>query len=150
MDCMALGQEKRPVPNISYSDQAPLVLVVDDNEAFREGYSAYLQFVGLDVVTAENGNQAVEKARRLLPDVIVMDLSMPELDGSLAAAALKEGASTKDIPVIAVSGHPRPPAAFRALAAGCDVFLQKPLVPRDLNHTIWALAGRRRAGALAR
>ena len=137
--------------NISRTEQTPLVLVADDNEAFREGYSAYLQLVGLDVVTAENGAQAVEKARRLLPDVIVMDMSMPELDGSLAAAALKEGVSTKDIPVIAVSGHDRPPAAFRALAAGCDVFMRKPLEPKDLNATIRALAGRRReAVALAR
>lgn len=125
-----------------------LILFVDDNEDVRQAYSAYLQYVGMDVVTAENGTEAVEKARRLLPDVIVMDMALPELDGGQAAAQLRARASTKNIPVIAVSAHHRPPTEFRALAAGCDVFLKKPLVPRELNVAIRSVADQRRTSAL--
>ena len=125
-----------------------LVLFVDDNEDTRQAYTAYLQYLGMDVVTAENGAQAVAKARKLLPDVIVMDMAMPKLDGGQAAAQLKERPSTRDIPVIAVSAYHRPPTHFKALASGCDVFLRKPLEPRDLGNAIRTLAEQRRTGGL--
>lgn len=121
-----------------------LVLFVDDNDDVLQAYTAYLRYLGMDVVTAVNGTQAVEKARKLLPDVIVMDMAMPELDGGQAAAQLKDRASTRDIPVIAVSAYHRPPTHFRALASGCDVFLRKPLEPRDLGNAIRMLAEQRR------
>jgi CheY-like chemotaxis protein len=130
------------------SSPSLLVLFVDDNEEIRQGYSAYLQYVGMNVVTAVNGVEAVEKASQLLPDVIVMDMAMPELDGGEAAARLKERPNTRNIPVIAVSGYDRPPNQFRALVSGCDAFLKKPLVPRDLSRAIRAVANKRTAGAL--
>jgi two-component system, cell cycle response regulator DivK len=142
---MSASKTKPQTPDQS----TPLVLVADDSEDVRDACAAYLQYVGMDVVTAADGLEAIEMATRLLPDVIVMDMSMPGLDGSEATNGLKSRARTRSIPVIAVSAHHGPPAAFRAMAAGCDLFLRKPVAPRDLNRAIRQLAERRRADALA-
>jgi two-component system, cell cycle response regulator DivK len=111
---------------------APLVLVVDDFEDNRAMYVEYLQFQGIRVAEAVNGEEAVERARTLLPDVVVMDLSLPVLDGWEATRRIKADPKTKHVRVIALTGHAEPAHAKRARDAGCDDFVPKPCLPESL------------------
>lgn len=111
---------------------APLILVVDDFEDNRAMYVEYLQFRGFRVVEAVNGEEAVFKTQSLLPSVIVMDLSLPVMDGWEATRRIKANAQTKHIRVIALTGHAEPAHAKKALEAGCDDFVAKPCLPENL------------------
>lgn len=118
-------------PKSKVNDPA-LVLIVDDFEDNRLMYVEYLQFKGLRVAEARNGEEAVARASELLPDLIVMDLSLPVVDGWAATRTLKGDARTKHIPVIALTGHAEPAHTQRALQAGCDDFIAKPCLPDHL------------------
>jgi len=110
----------------------PLVLVVDDYQDAREMYAEYLSFSGFRVVEAGNGTEAVEKAFALLPDVILMDLSLPGMDGWTATRQLKSDDRTRHIPVVALTGHALAGASEGARQAGCDAFVTKPCLPDEL------------------
>jgi CheY-like chemotaxis protein len=111
---------------------APLVLVVDDFEDNRAMYVEYLQFQGFRVAEAVNGEEAVARATELLPAVIVMDLSLPVMDGWEATRRVKANPRTSHIRVIALTGHAEPAHAKKALEAGCDDFVAKPCLPENL------------------
>lgn len=113
-----------------------LVLVVDDFLDNRELYAQYLAFAGFRVAEAVDGLDALGKAAALLPDVIIMDLSLPRLDGWEATRRLKKDPATRHIPVIALTGHAMAGHAEGALEAGCDSFVTKPCVPEDLEVEI--------------
>lgn len=115
---------------------APLVLVVDDVAHGREIFAEYLEFRGFRVATAADGLEALDKAFELLPDVILMDLSLPGLDGWEATKRLKSDERTKTIPVIALTAHALASAHDKAMAAGCDSVVTKPCVPRDLETEV--------------
>src|SRR5262249_15295979 len=87
------------------TDQPPLILVVDDYQDAREMYAEYLQFSGFRVAEARNGNEAVDQAFALKPDLILMDLSLPGMDGWEATRQLKADERTRNIPVVALTGH---------------------------------------------
>ena len=106
------------------SKSQPVVLIVDDDRDARNFYAHYLTQMGCRVVTAYDGLKAIATAAQCQPDVIVMDLLMPRLDGWEATARLKRSSSTQHIPVIVVSGVQT--SRDRARAAGCDGFLAKP------------------------
>ena len=112
--------------------EAPLVLVVDDFEDNRAMYVEYLQYHGFRVAEAVNGEQAVAQATSLLPSVIVMDLSLPVMDGWEATRRIKANPATASIRVIALTGHAEPAHAKKALDAGCDDFVAKPCLPEHL------------------
>lgn len=118
-----------------------LILVVDDHAETREGCAAMLAQSGFRVVTAINGLDGLVKALSVGPDLIVMDLAMPDLDGLDCTRQLAALPSTQDIPVIALSGHATPEAKALALAAGCRVFLVKPFDPPILLAEVWRLTG---------
>jgi two-component system, cell cycle response regulator DivK len=107
----------------------PLVLVVEDYEDARELYAEYLVFAGFRVEQASDGNEALQKALSLVPDVILMDLSMPGMDGWEATRRLKRDTKTKHIPIIALTGHVLAGHSESARSAGCDSFLAKPCLP---------------------
>ena len=109
-----------------------LILVVDDFEDNRAMYVEYLQFQGFRVAEAVNGLEAVERTKRLRPRVIVMDLSLPVMDGWEATRRIKADPETKHIRVIALTGHAEPAHAKKALDAGCDDFVPKPCLPESL------------------
>src|SRR6185503_15571707 len=88
-------------PSAMTTPNAPLVLIVDDYAEGREVCAEYLAFRGFRVATAEDGMDALDKTRALHPDVILMDLSLPRLDGWEASRRLKADASTRHIPIIA-------------------------------------------------
>lgn len=114
------------------TEQQPLVLVVDDYQDAREMYAEYLSFSGFRVVEAGTGTEAVEKALALRPDVILMDLSLPGMDGWAATRQLKSDERTKAIPVVALTGHALAGASEGARLAGCDAFVTKPCLPDEL------------------
>ena len=118
---------------------AGLVLLVDDSLHTRELYTEYLTFRGLSVVAAAEAEAGIALAQTLKPDVIVMDIAMPGLNGITATHRLKQHPRTRRIPVIVLTGY-----AFRAieqgaLEAGADVFLTKPCLPEDLEFKIRSL-----------
>jgi CheY-like chemotaxis protein len=114
------------------SELSPLILVVDDYQDAREMYAEYLQYSGFRVAEAKNGNEAVAQARSLRPDLILMDLSLPGMDGWEATRVLKADDETKGIPIVALTGHALAGASEGARKAGCDSFVTKPCLPDDL------------------
>lgn len=110
----------------------PLVLVVEDYQDAREMYTAYLQFSGYRVAEATNGLEAIEQARALLPDIILMDLALPKMDGWEATRRLKADDRTRHIPIVALTGHALAGHADGAREAGCDAFVTKPCLPDEL------------------
>jgi two-component system, cell cycle response regulator DivK len=119
----------------------PLILVVDDYQDAREMYAEYLQFSGFRVAEARNGNEAVEQAFALKPDLILMDLSLPGMDGWEATRRLKADATTKHIPIVALTGHALAGASEGAKRAGCDSFVTKPCLPDDLVVEVRRMLG---------
>jgi CheY-like chemotaxis protein len=113
------------------------VLVVDDDRDARAMYGLFLRHAGCKVRTARDGRVAIDKANRHAPDVIVMDLSMPGLDGWTASKWLKGSPATAHIPIIALTALPM--AREDARAVGCDGFLAKPCLPDLLLWEIRAL-----------
>jgi two-component system, cell cycle response regulator DivK len=114
------------------TEHGPLILVVDDYQDAREMYAEYLQYSGFRVAEAKNGNEAVAQARSLRPDLILMDLSLPGMDGWEATRVLKADDATKHIPIVALTGHALAGASEGARKAGCDSFVTKPCLPDDL------------------
>lgn len=116
------------------------VLVVDDMPDNRELFLQYLED-DYEVVEATNGREAVAMAVEHLPDLILMDLSLPEMTGWEATEVLKRNDSTKKIPVIALTAHAMTGDREKALAAGCDDYLTKPIVASDLIMKVRAYIG---------
>jgi len=103
------------------------VLLVDDDESNRDMLARRLQNRGYRVVTAVDGRDAVERARAESPCLILMDVSLPVLDGLAATRELKSRVDLRDIPVIALTAHSGPEDRDRARAAGCDDYDTKPI-----------------------
>lgn len=120
---------------------APLILVVEDYDDAREMYVEYLTFTGFRVESATNGLEAIEMTQRLKPDLVLMDLALPKLDGWEATRRLKSDPATARIPVIALTGHALAGHAERAREAGCDSFITKPCVPDELVAEISRVLG---------
>jgi two-component system cell cycle response regulator DivK len=114
----------------------PLVLLVDDYPDAREMYAEYLDFSGFAVVEAANGMEALQRAAETEPDIILMDLSLPVMDGWEATRRLKADTRTAHIPVIALTGHALAGISDGARKAGCDAFVTKPCLPEDLVKEI--------------
>lgn len=112
----------------------PKVLLVEDNEMNRDMLSRRLVRNGYDVVIAVNGQEGLEMATGEKPDLILMDMSLPVLDGWEATRRLKADPATASIPVIALTAHAMESDKEKALAAGCDDFDTKPIeLPRLLE-----------------
>lgn len=114
----------------------PLILVVDDVEDNRIIYVEYLRYCGYRVATAADGKQAIAKARRLNPSLILMDLSLPVIDGWTATRRLKADPRTSGIPVIALTGHGEKRSRERAKGVGVDQFILKPCLPSDIAKIV--------------
>ena len=114
------------------TEAGPLVLIVDDYRDAREMYAAYFVSSGFRVVEASNGVEAVERALALAPDVVLMDLSLPRMDGWEATRLLKANPQTMHIPVVALTSHALPGFSDSAKRAGCDAFITKPCLPDRL------------------
>ena len=114
----------------------PRILLVEDYDDAREMYRDYLEFAGFQVDTARDGHEALEQARKHAPDLILMDLSLPGLDGWEATRILKNDAATSHLTIVALSAHALAAEGDRARAVGCDGFIAKPCLPQDLVDQI--------------
>jgi CheY-like chemotaxis protein len=112
------------------------ILVVDDFDDTRLLLKTFLQKRGFDVVEAENGNQAVAVAQELRPDLIIMDLHMPELDGLGATRKIRSIKELDNTPVVAVSAYGAQQFRAEALAAGCNDYVSTPFEPDNLEMVI--------------
>jgi CheY-like chemotaxis protein len=127
--------------------ERPRVLLVDDYPDAREMYSEYLDFSGFDVVEAANGMEALQRAAETMPDIILMDLSLPVMDGWEATRRLKQDERTAGIPVVALTGHALAGISEGAKQAGCDAFVTKPCLPEDLVKEIRKVLDQQSASA---
>jgi two-component system, cell cycle response regulator DivK len=118
------------------------ILLVEDDEMNRDMLSRRLMKRGYDVVIATDGEQGVVRARSDGPDIILMDMSLPVIDGWDATRQLKEEENTRDIPVIALTAHAMSGDREKAMAAGCDDFDTKPVELARLLEKIEALLSR--------
>jgi CheY-like chemotaxis protein len=114
----------------------PRVLLVDDYPDAREMYSEYLEYSGYEVIEAATGIEALQRAIDDQPDIILMDLSLPVMDGWEATRRLKADVRTASIPVVALTGHALAGISEGAKRAGCDAFVTKPCLPEDLVNEI--------------
>ena len=119
--------------------RAPLVLLVEDYKDTREMYAEYLRFSGYRVEEAEDGFEAIAKALQFAPDIILMDLALPRMDGWEATRELKRSPATRGIPVVAITGHALKSHETRAMEAGCDSFMAKPCAPDCVVNEIQRL-----------
>jgi CheY-like chemotaxis protein len=108
------------------------VLVVDDFQDNREMFAEFLSISGFRVAEAATGPEALARTFELMPDVVLMDLSLPELDGWEVTRRLKGDVRTRHIPVVALTGHVLADHSREARDAGCDGFLTKPCLPEVL------------------
>lgn len=121
--------------------QVHRVLIVDDVAEVRQTVGAYLRQRGMEVFYAENGDVALEAARRVAPDVIVTDVDMPVMDGLEMCRRLRADPATGDLVVVAVTGEDVADEAFKA---GCDAVLQKPCSGQLLMSTIESLTAEKK------
>jgi len=123
----------------------PLILLVDDYEDARVMYGHFLRMSGFDPLEASTGEEALELAYARMPDLILLDMSLPGIDGWEVTAQLKRNAATKHIPIVALTAHALQSERQRTERAGCDGFLAKPCAPPDLLAEINRLLGPRAA-----
>ena len=128
------GTSQPLTPLTTHVEPSPPVgqtlLLVEDNEDNRIIYSTVLRHTGYTVVEAHDGVQAVALARSVRPDLILMDISIPEMDGWEATKILRRDPTTRDIPIIALTAHALADDRMRASLVGFTSYLAKPIEPR--------------------
>ncbi len=112
------------------------VLVVEDNEANMELATDLLEVAGFEVLQAPTAEIGIMLARSQIPDLIVMDIGLPGMDGLDATTVLKADATTQGIPVLATTSHAMKGDQEKALAAGCDGYITKPIDTRTFATTV--------------
>ena len=127
LSVLSLNGEQKKSGMDKRSDARPTVLVVEDFEDNRFMMRRLLEMSGYRVVEAVNGNQAVEAAERERPDIILMDLSLPMLDGLAATRRIRAHDGLSKVPIVAVSAHDSADFHAEALAAGCNEYVTKPI-----------------------
>lgn len=120
---------------------AKLILIADDDYDGRETVRALLAHEGYRIEEAVDGAEVIKAARRLMPDLIFVDLGLPNVDGWEATRHLKADEVTRDIPIVVLSGHVFQADRARATAAGCDEFLAKPCEMDEILAVVRRLIG---------
>ncbi len=123
------------------SNNGKTVLLVEDNEDNRIVYSTILQHFGYRVTEALNGEEGIAKARAEKPDLILMDISIPIIDGWEATQVLKRDPETKGIPIIALTAHALASDREKAMEVGCDSYLAKPCEPKTVVSEVQKFIG---------
>ena len=124
----------------------PSILVIEDNEWSRDMLARRLSRRGYQVLLAADGKRGMALARTQSPDLIVMDMSLPEIDGWEATRRLKADPATRAIPIVALTAHAMASDRQKAMDAGCDEYYTKPVDFEGLVHTMAALLEARRNG----
>ncbi|MCZ6906383.1 MAG: response regulator [Deltaproteobacteria bacterium] len=118
------------------------ILLVEDNPATMEVMHQELEVLGYDVAIARDGAEAVEMAGSELPDLIIMDMLMPKMDGGEATARIRKNPKTQAIPILAATAKALPEDRDKCLAGGCDDYIAKPFSYRELHAAIEKLLKR--------
>lgn len=118
------------------ANTGPIILVVDDFDDTRWLLRTWLERRGFRVIEAENGNEAVFEALNKSPDLIIMDLEMPELDGLSATRQIRGDSRLADVPIVAVSAYGAEQFRGLALQAGCNEYVSTPFEPSELERLI--------------
>jgi len=116
-----------------------LIMLVDDEPNLRELLRQMLELGGFDVVEAEDGLAALEKLEKVAPDVMILDVMMPNLDGVSLCKRLRAGTTFAGLPIIMVSGKTQHRAVQEGLAAGANQYLCKPITVEELLQSVRAL-----------
>jgi CheY-like chemotaxis protein len=124
------------------SPSGKTVLLVEDNEDNRIVYSTILQHFGYRVMEALNGEEGIAKARAEKPDLILMDISIPVIDGWEATQVLKRDPETRSIPIVALTAHALVSDREKAMEVGCDSYLAKPCEPKAVVSEVAKIIGR--------
>ncbi len=124
------------------NDEIATVLLVEDTEDNRQMMGRLLEMSGFRVVEATNGREAVEAAAREHPKIILMDLSLPFIDGLAATRRIRDLPELKKIPIVAVSAHDTADFHQEALAAGCDAYITKPIDFSELEEVMRRMMSR--------
>jgi CheY-like chemotaxis protein len=122
------------------------VLLADDHIESRAAYSLYLASCGFEVIEAGDGEVALASVAAAKPDVVVLDMKMPKVDGWHALSMLRANPATSDLPIIALTGNVYPADHERAVVLGCDAFLGKPCPPQNLVAAIQRVLSERWQG----
>lgn len=117
------------------------VLIVDDARTVRLYYRGILERAGIDVTEAENGLEGLEKAAEIFPDLLIVDINMPKMDGYTMLRAIRADIQTRSIPAIMISTEAEGRDAERAYEAGANVYLIKPVRPDQLLAFVQMLVG---------
>ena len=120
---------------------SPTVLLVEDNEDNRIVYSTILRHFGYRVLEAQSAEDGLVTAEREQPQLILMDVGLPGMDGWEATAQLKSNERTRHIPVVALTAHALNEHRQRAMEVGCDAYLAKPVEPREVLSTVQRFVG---------
>ena len=123
-------------PNVKYESGLPTVLLVEDTEDNRQMMRHLLQMSGFYVVEATNGKEAVQLAREIDPEIILMDLSLPIIDGLAATREIRRDPEFDNVPIVAVSAHDTADFHNDALEAGCDAYVTKPINYTELEELV--------------
>lgn len=118
------------------SVRPPTILLVEDNHDNRAIYRLILEHSGCEVLEATDGEEGIRLAREELPRVILMDISIPKIDGWEATRILKADERTRRIPIIALTAHALATDRAKAIEAGCDGYLAKPVEPRRVMEEV--------------
>ena len=117
-------------------DSGRTILVVDDFDDTRLLLRTWLERKGYRVIEAHDGRQAISAAQDILPDLIIMDVEMPELDGLSATREIRKLEALDDVPIVAVSAYGADQFRLEALAAGCNEYVSTPFEPNELEILI--------------
>lgn len=112
------------------------ILLVEDNPATVDVMQKELEFLGYDVTVAEDGKEGVELATSRLPDLIIMDISLPKMDGLEASSLIRKNPKTSSIPILAATARALPGDQEKCLQAGCDDYIAKPFTHRELGASV--------------
>jgi two-component system cell cycle response regulator DivK len=124
--------------------EAPRVLLVEDTEDNRQMMRKLLELSGFQVIEATNGREAIEIALQVKPHIILMDLSLPFIDGLAATRQIRTLPGLSEVPIIAVSAHDTADFHSHALDAGCDAYITKPINFPELEEIVNSLLSRSR------
>ena len=123
------------------------VLVVEDHEENRRIVRLLLGSAGIEMIEAATGEEGVSKAEQERPDLILMDIQLPGLDGYEATRRIKSNPALRHIPIIVVTSYALSGDDVKAFEAGCDAYVTKPFVPRELLAKVREFLGKAEAGA---
>ena len=112
------------------------ILLVEDNPATVDVVQKELEFLGYDTITAEDGKKAVEMAEAQLPDLIIMDISLPQMDGLQATALIRQNPKTESIPILAATARALPGDREKCIESGCNDYIAKPFTHRELGAAL--------------